>query len=498
MEFIYGISQWIIFGIFFISILGLVGISGVLLNKFKVSENTSRRIVHIGVGLMVSLSPFLFANAHPAILLAVIFIILNWLALIKDKAKGMHSTERKSFGTVYFPLSFLILILLYWNSNMTALVMGILLMTISDPFASFVGESKLGRKTFVPWRDKKSVGGTLAAFICNFALISIFVPLLYRNPLILSNLLLIAIIVAIVATLSEIISKEGTDNLSLPLFSAMMLDMTLKASFVQNLWILFWIAFSIVLAYSAYRAKSLSVSGTFGAIFMGSIIFSIGGLFWMIPMAVFFVLSSLLSKIGKSRKSQASLMAEKHDVRDIYQVYANAGVGFICAIIFYFTQNDIFYFTYLASLAAATADTWATEFGTLLGKHPRKITNFKKCLPGESGGITIPGSIASLMGAASIGLSGYFLSEKIGLIVLILIILAGFFGSLMDSLLGATIQAQYKCPKCQKITEKLSHCSGIATELHKGLRWINNDFVNLMCTLCGAELMYLVSQFIHF
>ena len=495
MEFLNNVNQWIIFGIFFVSITGLVGISGILLNKFKVSENTSRRVVHIGVGLMVSISPFLFDNAYPAILLATIFIVLNWLALVKDKAKGMHSTERKSFGTVFFPLSFLILILLYWNSNTTALVMGMLLMAISDPFASFVGESKLGGKTYIPWADKKSIGGSLAAFISNFVLVMIFVPFLYTNPIATTSLLLIAFIVALIATLSEIISKEGTDNLTLPLISAMFLNMTMRGTVVENLWILFWIGFSILLATSAYKAKSLSVSGTFGAIFMGSIIFSIGGLAWMIPMAVFFVLSSIISKVGRSRKSQASLMAEKHDVRDIYQVYANAGIGLISSVLFHFTQNDLFYITYLASLAAAAADTWATEFGTLIGKHPRKITTFQKCLPGESGGITFPGTIAAILGAASIGLSGFFMPGNIGTNALILVIAAGFVGSLMDSLVGATLQAQYKCPNCEKITEKRLHCDGISTNLHKGIQWINNDLVNLICTLSGGLVVIFISLF---
>ena len=140
-------------------------------------------------------------------------------------------------------------------------------------------------------------------------------------------------------------------------------------------------------------------------------------------------------------------------------------------------------------MASAAADTWANELGTFLGKNPRKIINFKKCLPGESGGITIPGTIASLIGAASIGFTGFILSNSVDVKVLILILLAGFVGALVDSLVGATIQAQYKCPQCNKITEKLKHCGDNETKLIKGIKWINNDVVNWICTLSGAVLV---------
>ena len=68
---------------------------------------------------------------------------------------------------------------------------------------------------------------------------------------------------------------------------------------------------------------------------------------------------------------------------------------------------------------------------------------------------------------------------------LVSVVLAGFIGSFVDSLLGATIQAQYKCNVCSKITEKVFHC-GEVTDLIHGKVWINNDFVNFVCTTSGA------------
>lgn len=61
----------------------------------------------------------------------------------------------------------------------------------------------------------------------------------------------------------------------------------------------------------------------------------------------------------------------------------------------------------------------------------------------------------------------------------IIIILSGFLGSLIDSILGASIQVKYKCEKCKKITERKEHC-GKETNYYKGIKWIDNNLVNLL------------------
>jgi uncharacterized membrane protein len=65
----------------------------------------------------------------------------------------------------------------------------------------------------------------------------------------------------------------------------------------------------------------------------------------------------------------------------------------------------------------------------------------------------------------------------------------------MDSLLGATLQAQYRCPVCRKITEKTSHCGQEIIPLERGYRMINNDVVNFCNTVAGGllgGLLYLI------
>ena len=69
---------------------------------------------------------------------------------------------------------------------------------------------------------------------------------------------------------------------------------------------------------------------------------------------------------------------------------------------------------------------------------------------------------------------------------------AGVLGSLVDSFLGATVQAMFYCGYCDKETEKHPvHICGNSTTFLRGWKWMNNDWVNGICSLAGAVTMLL-------
>lgn len=253
--------------------------------------------------------------------------------------------------------------------------------------------------------------------------------------------------------------------------------------------IIIGIIFGILISFLAWKLGSLSLSGAIGASIVGSVIFGLGGLAWGIQLLTFFITSSLLSKIFREKKSGFHEKFAKGNQRDWAQVLANGGLGsFLVILSAVNPDNNWIWYTYLGTLAAVNADTWATEIGVFSPSCPRLITNGKVVEPGTSGGISFLGLFSSLAGSALIGITGMLFtpaSERLTLVIAIT--LAGFLGSLFDSFLGATVQTIYSCPVCKKETERYpNHSCGANTYKVRGWNWLNNDIVNLSASIIGA------------
>jgi len=261
--------------------------------------------------------------------------------------------------------------------------------------------------------------------------------------------------------------------------------------------LIFGFILSAVVSLLAFYAKALSKSGTIAAFISGGIVFGLGGWQWALLLLAFFLSSSLLSKLLSPSKTKASEKFSKGSRRDWEQVLANGGVGVLLVILAYLNPEQLWVFVAFAgSIAAVNADTWGTELGVLSSKPPRLITNGKEVEPGTSGAVSVVGSLASLAGAMVIAVlaalilyssSGMTPASILGLVVVITF--GGYLGSLIDSLLGATIQVAYFCPRCQKETEQHPvHYCGVETTWVRGWRRITNDQVNLLCSVTGAVI----------
>jgi len=245
------------------------------------------------------------------------------------------------------------------------------------------------------------------------------------------------------------------------------------------------------LALASRRARSLSPSGALAALGIGTAA-AVAGWGWAILLIVFFVLSSALSRFRRAtREARIGGIVEKGDERDAYQVLANGGVFAIAALLAGSTGQPLWGVAALGALAAAAGDTWATEIGTLFGGVPRSIVSLKPLPPGTSGGITVAGTLASVVGSTLVvavaHLTGVGASPGA-------VFLGGVAGSLADSLAGATVQERRWCDACQRSTERRVHNCGNATRVVGGVAGIRNDFVNVVCTIVGASVAMIVAR----
>lgn len=246
-----------------------------------------------------------------------------------------------------------------------------------------------------------------------------------------------------------------------------------------------------IVGYAAFRLGALNTSGAVSAAFIGGLIFSFGGVPSATLLLIFFVSSSLLSRAYSKRKQSLSEKFAKGSRRDSGQVLANGGLAAILALVHWFAPDNVeLWIAYAGSIAAVNADTWGTELGVMSPDLPRLITNGRVVTKGTSGGVTLVGYLASFAGAGIIGIAAaVFAAALPGGKVILVVIFGALVGATVDSLLGATVQGIYYCPSCDKETESFpEHHCGTETMHLRGWRWLNNDLVNLICSLFGAGM----------
>jgi uncharacterized protein (TIGR00297 family) len=254
---------------------------------------------------------------------------------------------------------------------------------------------------------------------------------------------------------------------------------------------------SIAIGVVAYRRGSLSGSGVLGAGLTGTLIFGLGGWVWGLTLITFFVSSSALSHYRENTKEALAEKFSKGHRRDLGQTLANGGLGAALAVAHAARPHPALFAAFLGAMAAVNADTWATELGVFNPAPPRLITSGRQVEVGTSGGVSRLGLLASGAGALVIGLAALLFARAILLIGLaesphvsswtvVATLAAGLAGSLVDSWLGASVQAVYYCPYCGKETEKKVHGCGTLTRQQRGWRWLDNDVVNLLSSVVGA------------
>lgn len=202
----------------YVFIFVVIGISTVLQKKQVLKDEGARKFIHIGVAHWWIIAMVFFDNVYFAIIPPITFIILNYASYKMNLIKSMERGGKGNLGTVYFPISLLILVLLTFTDVIGASpyigAIGILIMGYGDGLAAVIGK-KYGKH---PLAFGKSIEGSLTMFIVSFVVT--FVILIRYGSL--ASALLVGLGVAIAATFIELFTPKGFDNLTVPLGTAML------------------------------------------------------------------------------------------------------------------------------------------------------------------------------------------------------------------------------------------------------------------------------------
>jgi len=465
-----------------------------LARKNIINKSVSRKLLHITTGFIVVYAPFVLQTFLVVIIVGITFTITNFILIRRKLLKQINDTQTVNLGIFYYPLSFLICTLLFWNVNKYIISLSFLVFSIGDAFAALVGNSSNTKYFTRITKEPKTFNGAITFILSSFILLWIVKLTLWESFNFIDydwlNFSFLALIFSLLGGITEAISTKGADNLSLPI----VLSSATMMFFVNGIELQsFILAFVLALLISiiSFKMRFLDFGGSAVTFLLALFIFGIGGWKWTVPILTFFILSSLLSKIAErlSGKDIASIF-EKGSRRDYKQVLANGGVPLLIIVLSNLLELKIdWYSIYLLSIAIATADTWSTEFGTLFARNVYLITNFKKVTPGISGGISLIGTLGGVLGSIAIVMSSMFFFD-LNFQILISLALFALIGNLFDSLMGATIQVIYKCSICGKLTEKKIHCER-ETNYFKGIKAIDNDAVNFISVLFISLVYFL-------
>ena len=191
----------------------------------KKGKEASRKFIHIMLGNWWFIAMFFFTNVWFAIFVPATFVIINYLSYKKNIIKIMERDTQDGLGTVYYAVTLLILAVVSFGIFKNPLLGLIpnLVMAYGDGFAAIVGKTAKSKR-YKLGDSKKSFAGSLTMFIISLILIGTY--LMFVNSNIFWNNAhwpLISIMIAFVITAIEAISSKGTDNLTVPLSTLLLL-----------------------------------------------------------------------------------------------------------------------------------------------------------------------------------------------------------------------------------------------------------------------------------
>ncbi len=205
-------------------------------------------------------------------------------------------------------------------------------------------------------------------------------------------------------------------------------------------------SFNLILIAFFQRYSLLTPKGWIHAGALGTILWGCLGWRGWLAVVIYLILGSLVTKFGFKNKSNKGIAEGRGGRRGPENVWGSAATGTIIAILIRceIGSQAILLIGFVASFAAKLADTFGSELGKVWGTKTFLITSFKTAKPGTDGAISIEGTVASLAGSLIMTSAMACLSLVPNSLSFLIIVTTGFLATIIESIIGATIQKRFK------------------------------------------------------
>ena len=464
-------------GYLFSLLYGMICIlASTIAHKLGVEKVYTRKITHILVGFeWVILNRYFGASIH-FLIICLVFTLTIFILHKTRLLPSLSSDEENSPGTVYYCIAMTVMsaITFILPEMMIPVGIGVVCTSVGDGFAGVFGHIK--KWNFVLY-GKKTLLGFLSCF--TLSLISIFVFLSAYN---ISINPIYVILISLFAAELELFAQKGIDNVTVTVGSAFLSFFFINfPTFI--LYYILPILLTLPIVVLVYEKKALTKFGTLIALLLDLVASIAFGNIGFIILICFFGGSLIADKLKKKRE-------ECKQPRNAIQVLANGSLGILFGILYLIFSSPIFLVAFASVFSEALADTASSGIGSRSEKT-FDIFRMKKVSPGTSGGMSWLGTLSAFIFASLIAAVSA-ISLHIGFKEVLIILIAGFLGSVFDSFLGSLLQGKYKCSVCGEQIEEPVHCDTKTVKL-SGIEWMNNSAVNFFSTIFASLISIILA-----
>jgi phytol kinase len=205
-------------------IFGIIGLAELLRKWRGYSSSFTRKVIHIGVGMMSWALIFIFTSPWPFVFMCLLFAVLLYLDYKFVFFPAMASQDKSNKGTIYFPLAAAACVLIFWEQP-PLMVAALMPLTWGDGLAPVVGKA-YGRRAYFVASHMRTVEGSAGFFVFGFLFTWLALWVMPGPPTIdAGTAFLPALVITVATTAVEAVSIKGSDNLTITAVSLLILSL---------------------------------------------------------------------------------------------------------------------------------------------------------------------------------------------------------------------------------------------------------------------------------